>query len=391
MGRFKRSLATRPAVVFTAQAPSKVAKSTVLNEGFALPGKLILPTHSEILPDPPTREGPEALPYGRGSGGAALAFASDPIRCQNALLKEAYASTSLGPIESRIKKWDALARRAGFHDPFTLTPELIYAVMGALKLAGYRSAEQYLEAAKLEYFNGGGIWTDQLRLAARSAVRSCKRGIGCAKQAKGLPLLELGHIDQANSLVPQCPIHPGRAETLASWWLLREIEASQAKVKHVSVDRAHLRIDWRLPSSKADWKALGAVRSHKCACNFMPWAACPYHAMFDHLQVIGQDPETPVFPTSQGTPASKQGWADTFQALAKLLQLPACNPSKWCKMLDWPYGPCFRRTTYGLSQCWTLAHTVFWALGQLSLLGLHPRCTNQTVGLLGRGKHRSAL
>ena len=212
--------------------------------------------------------------------------------------------------------------RPAFTIPSLLSPELIYAVMGALKLAGYRSAEQYLEAAKLEYFNGGGVWTDQLRLAARSAVRSCKRGIGCAKQAKGLPLLDLGTIDQANSLVTHGPIHPGRAATLASWWLLREIEASQARVKRISVDRNDLRVDWRLPSSKADWKALGAVRS-----NFMPKSACPYHAMIDHLPVIGQDPESPVFPSAQGTPASKQGWADAFQALAKILQLPATHPN----------------------------------------------------------------
>ena len=42
----------------------------------------------------------------------------------------------------------ALSERAGYPDPFFLTPDHIYALMGALKQAGYRSAQQYLDVAK---------------------------------------------------------------------------------------------------------------------------------------------------------------------------------------------------------------------------------------------------
>ena len=207
MVRFKRSLATRPVLE---TAPAKVAKSTILNEGFALPSLVSIPIQPEEIPEPVQRDGPEALPYGRGNRDTAMVHARDPAKCRAALLKDSYAKTSMGPIESRIKRWDVLARTAGFHDPFDLNPEVIYAVMGALKLAGYRSAEQYLEAAKLEFFNSGGVWSDQLRQAARAAARSCNRGIGCAKQAKGLPLAELHKVKSGLALVPGGPIYPQR-------------------------------------------------------------------------------------------------------------------------------------------------------------------------------------
>ena len=323
--RFKRSLAIRPQVEIRPKA--KVAKVQVLNEGFAIPQLEIVPAGLEVLPEPSTRDGAEALPYARGTGQEAMAFAADPARCRQALLNDAMARTSSGPIESRLKKWETLAMRAGFASPFELTPDLIYTVMGAFKLAKYRSAEQYLETAKQAFIHDGGIWSDQLRQAARAAVRSCKRGIGCPKQAKGLPLSKLGNVGDMRPLANGGPVHPARATILASWWLLREIEASFSRVKHIAVSHEERKISWRLPSSKADWKALGAVRSHRCSCDFAEEDICPYHCMVAHLGDIGQDPDSPVFPGIDGRSATKAGWADTFQELARQLGLPLTHPN----------------------------------------------------------------
>ena len=49
--------------------------------------------------------------------------------------------------------------------------------------------------------------------------------------------------------------------------------------------------------------------------------------MVDHLRSIGSDPEDPIFPTSDGRPATKQGWADTFQEIAAQLGLPCSHPN----------------------------------------------------------------
>lgn len=104
---------------------------------------------------------------------------------------------------------------------------------------------------------------------------------------------------------------PARASLLASWWLLREIEAAHAIREHIEIDQANKRVNWRLPPSKTDWKALGATRSHSCSCECAPAA----------------EPSSPVFPSSVGSPASKTGWADTFQHLRAALGLPTSHPN----------------------------------------------------------------
>ena len=325
MRRFKRSLSTKPLPAEPVVA--KVAKFSILHEGFAIRSDEIIPHREEVSIVPQERDGTEAKPYSRGSGDIAMAIASNPERCRRALLEDSMAKTSLGPIESRLRKWEAIARQAGYHDPFSLSPEPIYTVMGALKLAGYRSAEQYLETAKQERIRNGSALTDQLRQAARASIRSCRRGIGCAKQAKGLPLPRLGDIHGSSPISKGGPMNPARSTILASWWLLREIEAANSRVKHITISTLELKVTWRLPSSKADWKALGAERARKCSCRFAPSNICPYHCMLQHLEDLPTDPESPVFPGIDGKPATKAGWADTFQELATVLDLPLSHPN----------------------------------------------------------------
>ena len=159
----------------------------------------------------------------------------------------------------RQNLWAEVARRAGIENPFELTPSTIYVVMGALKTAGYRSAEQYLEVAKAVHVGMGFAWSAQLAQARRLAIRSCRRNIGSPKQAGGLPLPKLGNIIHIKEpLAKDGPMWPVRATLLVSWWLLREIEASRAMVQHIVLDEAEHKATWRLPSSKTDQAALGA-------------------------------------------------------------------------------------------------------------------------------------
>lgn len=83
----------------------------------------------------PLRGNPK--PYGRGSAAEALAFMENPDRCGKALRKDVSAATTL----SRRQLWADLPGKAGYPDPFFLQPSMIYEVMGALNLAGFRSAQ----------------------------------------------------------------------------------------------------------------------------------------------------------------------------------------------------------------------------------------------------------
>ena len=195
--------------------------------------------------------------------------------------------------------------------------------MGAFKSAGYRSAMQYLDLAKQEHIQRGHPWTEQLALAYRVCSRSCLRALGPPKQASALPLDKLPGIDPSNCRVPGGPADPVRATTAASWWLPREIEASHAKIKHITNDTNTRTVSWLLPSSKTDVTALGATRKHSCACSVLPVELCPYHTV---LQLVGnRGPEEPVFIDSHGNAPTKAGWADTFQAIARLLGIPICS------------------------------------------------------------------
>ncbi|CAE7849420.1 unnamed protein product [Symbiodinium microadriaticum] len=196
----------------------------------------------------------------------------------------------------------------------------MYVIMGAMKEAGYRSAMQYLDLAKQEHIQRGHPWTAQHVLAYKVCARSCRRGLGPAKQASALPLDKLATLDQASCSVSLGPVPAVTSTIVASWWLLREIEASRARVRHVTLDFGTKTAAWLLPSSKTDVMALGAVRKHSCSCTVLPPALCPFHALASLIH--GKCPEDPVFCDAEGRPPSKSGWADTFQDIAAALGLP---------------------------------------------------------------------
>ena len=132
----------------------------MLHEGFAIrpttlgeatPGSARIPLPQEAAGFPSV-EGARPLdgepkPYGRGSSSSAMEAMGNVDRCIDHLRSGMQAPTTKGPAASRRQLWN-LATKAGFPDPFNLEPRMIYAVMGALDLAGYRSSELYLDAAQ---------------------------------------------------------------------------------------------------------------------------------------------------------------------------------------------------------------------------------------------------
>ena len=125
-----------------------------LREGFAISrGSRPL----SVIPEGGIQETSGPKPYGRGSAAVALAHMADPASCSQALRVDISAATTKGPTASRKQLWEDLATKAGFEDPFYLEPELIYQVMGALKLAGFRSAQLYLDTAKSQHVAAGHL------------------------------------------------------------------------------------------------------------------------------------------------------------------------------------------------------------------------------------------
>ena len=270
-----------------------------------------------------------ARPYNRGTLDRALQLArTDAPACAEQLIIEADAPSARASRCSLLRTWQNLSKGAGFDDPFLLTPQLIYTVTGVLKAAEYRSAANYLCAAKRAHIEAGHPWSPLLDHCVSKAIRSARRALGPSRQAEALPLQLLAQHQEANSLTNGGPVFPGRASLLASWWLLREIEASHARVGHIKVVHSTQTIEWTLPNSKTDLMALGTTRAHSCACSAMPPTLCPFHVMTTHLSAIhGGKGKTEdfLFPTEDGSQTTKEGWASTFVGLAKLNELPLTN------------------------------------------------------------------
>ena len=88
------------------------------------------------------------------------------------------------------------------------------------------------------------------------AIRSAKRDMGPPKQAEPIALATMAAVRVRDAFDAEGPVAPGRSCLLASWWLLREIEASHSKVFHVSIDWSRKKAELKLPNSKTDLLAL---------------------------------------------------------------------------------------------------------------------------------------
>ena len=191
--------------------------------------------------------------------------------------------------------------RPGADPPFT--PLKIAVVGSAMKGGGYRSCKNYLDAIKSVHVDLGHSWNEQLALASKRFHASTARGMGPARQSAPLDFLKLREIDLNravdNPAYPY-PARPGSAAVMSTFWLLRDLEATTAEHKDMSIDYAAKRVTLLLSMSKNDPRALGCERIWGCVCegDGNP-AACPFHAAVDIKEHIDKtfphDPECPGF------------------------------------------------------------------------------------------------
>ena len=123
----------------------------------------------------PRKDHHSVQPYSRGSKSAALAIASDPTareRARSALAGQAYTAGSSSARAAKLATWAELAQAAGFEDPFHITENLVYTVVGCLKAAGYRSAESYMHLAKQHCVASGRSIADATMVACGCVARA---------------------------------------------------------------------------------------------------------------------------------------------------------------------------------------------------------------------------
>ena len=156
--------------------------------------------------------------------------------------------------------WDGLRRPA--YPVVPLIPIFIHVVGALLKIGGYRSAKNYLNAAKERHLDTGTTWSSLLNHAGRRFVNSTQRGIGPPRQSEPLnfTLLILCTFGWA-PLIPGGPVNTMAILIIFTMFLLREVEGSLALRAHINMHKGDDMITWPLPSSKTDPQAHGCTRT----------------------------------------------------------------------------------------------------------------------------------
>ena len=121
----------------------------------------------------------------------------------------------------------------------------------------------------------------------RHAAAAVTRDIGPAHKCQELNVFKLFSVDlRCLEGLQGIPLVPRNYFTLASPFVLREVEASLMLAKSVTIDAAALRVTILLPASKAGPKAFSCSRSWGCVCGGTRSRPCPVHAALDHIEVL---------------------------------------------------------------------------------------------------------
>ena len=240
-----------------------------------------VPATSTVAAIPNRPDAPVVRNLHRGS--VAAAVASLDLHGADALVQDLVrdrtAATSVAPGKSHIKRWIEFHGMVYPTPPappvWPLTVDAITRVASLFKGGGYRSYENYNQAAKNRHIEDGHAWTQLLEYTNKWVTRSVLRGIGPARQSCPFKFVRLCRLTRAAAPMvvggPQMPVHMA---ILSSLFLLREIEAITANLSAWTFDHEEVELSWRLPSSKTDHMALGTSRTWPCLCDIDNFA-CP--------------------------------------------------------------------------------------------------------------------
>ena len=111
-----------------------------MSEGFAIPleprGE---PASSSGAIVPARADGTEVAAYTRGNNRLAMTIAADPdalAAARGELEGKVFSASNNGPRNLKLQTWMDVANAAGYADPFTLDPNLLYDVSAAFWKAG---------------------------------------------------------------------------------------------------------------------------------------------------------------------------------------------------------------------------------------------------------------
>ena len=253
----------------SAKGTAMEPRSFLVSEGFAVPR----------VPEPRRGQGCGSAVAGATSTSAAkrhkvieiLSTKKGRDEAKEALEHGMHAESTKAVKESRLA---TLMRYAAVAEVelFPLTPEVLSPILGAMKLAGYKSTVTYLMEARVRHTQLHHSISESLRLYFRDAARSVVRDRGPVRRAAVVRFEDLEELDlqtdwAAQESIKAGPCEPWSAFVVATWWLLRGAELISLKIGQCRVDeRGQRRGEIRLGATKMDIEGKGKRRCFACIC-----------------------------------------------------------------------------------------------------------------------------
>ena len=203
-----------------------------------------------------------------------------------ALEEGMFASTTRASKEVKANTMLTFAAAAGI-ELYPLSVEKLSPILGAMKLAGYRSTNSYLSEVRLRHVQLLHPITDQLRAFFKDAVRSVVRGRGPVRRAPVVRLEVLVELQVPSRWARQTavaggPAAPWDAFVVSCWWMLRGAEAVAIQACQCTVTEGHgAMAEIRLGATKTDIEGVGRRRCFLCICAKAGFkdALCPVCAL----------------------------------------------------------------------------------------------------------------
>ena len=163
----------------------------------------------------------------------------------------------------------------------------------------------------------------------KGADRAARRGQGRALRAVVLdPVTAAAHCPTSSEqhTIRYGPELAWHSLVVGVWWMLREVEIIELRLRSVKLHEVERRVEIRLGVTKTDIRGSGCIRAFDCTCStVLASTLCPNHVLAYAVQRrlnCGASSEDPLFATPTGAQPMKKATIHAWRSVvpAKMLR-----------------------------------------------------------------------
>ena len=136
--------------------------------------------------------------------------------------------------------------------PFPMTVHTLSRTCAGFKVGRYVSFNNYASRARQEHHSLGHDWNPRLEKEMVDGTRSVLRGVGPSRQSQPLPLELIVASEIELVMEDDMPVGVKEMIVFGSLFMMREVELSLLRCRHVAIDMDARTVTVRLPASKND-------------------------------------------------------------------------------------------------------------------------------------------